>query len=66
MVKRAAAQPDASGEIYARLGLIYAQLGKPEEATAANREAIRRSPDSLAGYQNLCLGYLRKSSRRRR
>ena len=59
IVKRAAAQPDASGQIYARLGLIYSQLGKSEPATVANREAIHRSPDSLAGYQNLFLGYLR-------
>ena len=59
IVKRAAAQPDASGQIYARLGLIYSQLGKPEQAIAANREAIKKSPDSLAGYQNLFLNYLR-------
>ena len=49
IVKRAAAQPDASGEIYARLGLIYSQLGKPDQAAAANRDAIKKSPDSLSG-----------------
>ena len=59
IVKRAAAQPDASGEIYARLGLIYSQLGKPDQAAAANREAIKKSPDSLGGYQNLFLSYMR-------
>jgi tetratricopeptide (TPR) repeat protein len=59
VVKRATAQPDAAGEIYARLGLVYSQLGQAEEATAANREAIKRSPKSLVGYQNLCLGHLR-------
>ena len=64
VVKRAAAQPDASGQIYARLGLIYSQLGKPEQATAANREAINKSPGSLAGYQNLFLGYLRNKQPR--
>jgi len=58
IVKRAAPQPDASGELYARLGLIYTQLGKNEQAAAANREAIKKSPDSLTGYQNLCLNYL--------
>ena len=58
VASRAAALPDASGEVYARLGLIYAELGKPEEAVAANRTAIKRSPDSLAGYQNLCQSYL--------
>ena len=59
IVKRAAARPDASGEIYARLGMIYAQLGKPDQAAAANRDAIKKSPDSLTGYQNLFLGYMR-------
>jgi tetratricopeptide (TPR) repeat protein len=59
VVKRASAQPDASGQIYARLGLVYSQLGKADLAAAANREAIRRSPDSLAGYQNLFLSCLR-------
>ena len=55
---RAAAQPGASGQIDARLGFVYAQLGKPDQATAANRAAIRKSPNSLAGYHNLFLGYL--------
>lgn len=58
IAKHAAAQPDASGQIYARLGLIYSQLGKNEQAAAANREAIKKSPRSLAGYQNLFLSYL--------
>ncbi len=58
IVKRAVAQPDASGQLYARLGLIYSQLGKPEPAIAANREAIKKSPGSLDGYQNLFLNYL--------
>lgn len=58
VVKRAAAQPGASGQIYAQLGLIYLQLGKPEQAVAANREAIKKSPGSLAGYRNLFLTYL--------
>ena len=58
VVSRAAGQPDASGQVHARLGLIYMELGKPEEAAAANRTAIKKSPDSLAGYQNLCQGYL--------
>ena len=46
-------------QIYARLGLIYSQLGKTEQAAAANREAIKKSPGSLIGYQNLFLGYMR-------
>jgi tetratricopeptide (TPR) repeat protein len=64
IVKRAAAQPDAAGQVYARLGLIYSQLGKNEQAAAANREAIKKSPGSLAGYQNLFLSYLRNKQPR--
>jgi tetratricopeptide (TPR) repeat protein len=59
VVTRAAAQPDATGEVYARLGLIYGQLGKTNPAIGADRQAILRSPDSLDGYQNLFLIYLR-------
>ena len=59
IVKPAAARSDASGEIYARLGMIYAQLGKADQAAAANRDAIKKSPNSLSGYQNLFLGYMR-------
>ena len=58
VVTRAAAQPDAAGEIYARLGLIYSQLSKPDLAVAANRTAIKKSPGSLVGYQGLYQGYL--------
>lgn len=49
----AAGRPSASGAIHARLGLVYGQLGKPEQAIAADRTAIKRSPDLIAGYQNL-------------
>lgn len=58
LLSRAAARPAASGAIFARLGMVYAQLGKPEQAAAADRTAIKRSPDSLAGYQNLFLTLL--------
>ncbi len=60
VVTRAVAQPNASGQVYARLGTIYAELGKPNEAVAANRVAISKSPGALFGYQNLCQGYLAK------
>jgi tetratricopeptide (TPR) repeat protein len=59
VVTRAAAEPGASGAIYARLGLIYAQLGKIEEAIAADRTAIKKSPGSITAYQNLYLTYMR-------
>ncbi len=53
-----AARPEASGEIYARLGLVYAQLGKNDQALAAIHTAIKKSPDSFTGYRNLFLTYL--------
>jgi tetratricopeptide (TPR) repeat protein len=58
IVNRAANLPDASGAIFARLGLVYSQLGRREEAIAADRKAIKRSPQALAGYQNLFVNFL--------
>jgi tetratricopeptide (TPR) repeat protein len=58
LLLRATAQPSASGQVYARLGLVYSQLGKADQAVAANRAAIRKSPGLLAGYHNLFLAYL--------
>ena len=58
LLLHATAQPSASGQVYARLGLVYSQLGKPDQAVAANRVAIRKSPGLLAGYHNLFLAYL--------
>jgi len=57
----AAARPEASGAIFARLGLVYAQLGRIEKAIEANRTAIKKSPLELAGYQNLFLNYIQAS-----
>jgi tetratricopeptide (TPR) repeat protein len=54
----ATAQPRASGELFARLGLVYAQLGQNEKAIEANRMALKRTPHSLAACRNLFLGYL--------
>ena len=53
LLLRATAQPDASGPVFARLGVIYSQIGKTNEAIAAENQAIKRSPGSLAGYQAL-------------
>jgi tetratricopeptide (TPR) repeat protein len=58
LLLKATAEPGASGQLYARLGLVYSQLGKPDQAMAANRTAIRKSPGSLAGYHNLFVAYL--------
>jgi tetratricopeptide (TPR) repeat protein len=58
LLTRAAAVPNASGAIYARLGIVYGQLGKLDQAIAASRTAIKRSTEELAGYQNLFVSYL--------
>ena len=66
-VTRAAARPNASGEIYARLGLIYSQLGKADQAAAANRTAIKKSPGLARRLPEPLPGLpARTSSRRRR
>ena len=58
LLKKAADSPKASGLLYARLGMVYSMLGKQEDALEANRIAIRRAPQTLAGYQNLVHVYL--------
>ena len=58
LLARAAARPGASGAIFARLGLVYGQLGKYEQAVAAEKTAIKRAPESLAGYRSLFLTYV--------
>jgi tetratricopeptide (TPR) repeat protein len=58
VLTKAAAEPGASGDIFARLGIVYGQLGKFDQAIVAGRTAIKRSPDSLAGYQNLFVNFL--------
>ncbi|HEV8493924.1 MAG TPA: tetratricopeptide repeat protein, partial [Candidatus Angelobacter sp.] len=58
LLTRAAALPGASGAVYARLGIVYSQLGKTDQAISAGRTAIKRSPGELSGYQNLFVTYL--------
>lgn len=55
---RAAESPKVSGAVLGRLGMVYSQLGKTEQALATSREAIKRAPASLAGYQTLFVYYL--------
>ena len=43
LVNRATELPGASGELFARLGFLYAQLNQKERAIQANRTAIRRA-----------------------
>jgi tetratricopeptide (TPR) repeat protein len=58
LLKKATSYPDASGALFARLGLAYSMAGKKELAIEANRTAIKRLPGSLAGYQYLAQIYL--------
>lgn len=57
VLRRAADRPDASAAIFARLGLVYSQLGRHDQAISSDRAAIKRDPGVLAGYQNLFLTY---------
>src|SRR5262249_53946073 len=57
---KASERKDASSAVFARLGVVYFQSGKPDLAISANRTAIKRDPQSLIGYQNLFLIYLQK------
>lgn len=52
------ARPEASGLVFARLGLVYAQLGQVDKAIEANRMAIKKSPLELSGYQHLFLNHI--------
>src|SRR5438445_1409273 len=58
LLSRAAARPNASGAVLARLGFVYSQLGKFDQAATVSRAAIKKAPGSLTGYQTLCLNYL--------
>lgn len=51
-------QTNAPGSYFAWLGLAYIQKGQTNEAVAANEQAITRSPDNLAAYQNLAALHL--------
>jgi tetratricopeptide (TPR) repeat protein len=58
VLARAAEAPDVSGAVLGRLGMVYSQLGKTEKALAASREAIKKAPAALAGYQTLFVHFL--------
>ena len=53
LLVHATALPEASGTLFARLGLVYSRLGKQEQAVVACQAAIKRAPDSLDGYRTL-------------
>jgi len=61
LLTKATAQPGASGALFARLGLIYSLMGKKEQAIEANRSAIRKAPETIAGYRHLAQIYFQNS-----
>src|SRR5262245_20520552 len=61
LLVKATSRPDASGMLFARLGLVYGLLEKTDQAIQANQSAIRKMPRSFVGYQNLCRLYLQNS-----
>ncbi len=58
LLEPATRRPEASGPLFLRLGVAYAQLGDPQKAIAANRTALARTPGLLPAYQNLFFNYL--------
>jgi tetratricopeptide (TPR) repeat protein len=58
ILQAAASLPGVSGDVYARLGAVYAQLGRTEESLRACRKAIDAAPRLLAGYQTIFLNHL--------
>jgi tetratricopeptide (TPR) repeat protein len=58
LLESATARPDASAALFARLGLVYALVDKPDQAIQANQTAIRKAPKYFVGYHNLARHYL--------
>lgn len=56
----AARQPQTSGDIFSALARIYLATGKTNLASNAAESAIKKSPDSIAGYQILVELFLKK------
>ena len=64
VLNRSVVPPDATGADFLRLGVLYSQLGKTDKAIVANKAAIKKEPESLAGYQNLFLCYIQSKQPR--
>src|SRR2546423_7657174 len=47
LLSKSSERPKASGAIFAQLGFVLSQVGKPDQAIAANRTAIKREPRSI-------------------
>lgn len=62
ILTRATERSGASGAVWAFRGYLLGLQGKDREAAAANRQAIRKSPDLLAGYHNLYFSLIQKGA----
>ena len=58
VLDRSAARKEASGLVWAWLGMVHKLQGRPEAAISASKEAIHRTPKNAAGYRNLAQIYL--------
>jgi tetratricopeptide (TPR) repeat protein len=58
LLRNSSTNSGGSSALYAQLGFVYSKMGKTNEAVAADRAAIRKDPQSLAGYQSLFLEYM--------
>ena len=58
LLEKSAARKEASGLVWAWLGTLHKLKGNPQAAIVASKEAVRRTPHNLAGYQNLAQIYL--------
>jgi tetratricopeptide (TPR) repeat protein len=65
ILTRATQVPGASAAMYARLGMLYSRMGNSDLAIEADRNAIKRGPRMLAGYQSLFLNYLRTDQKKK-
>ena len=61
VLTKATELPNASGTLFARLGMVYSQAGKNDLAILANRTAMKKMPRSLAGSKT-CTKALRKGA----
>lgn len=58
VLERSVSRKDASGLVWAMLGMVHKLQGRPEAAIRASQEAIKRTPQSVSGYRNLAQIYL--------
>lgn len=53
LLKKVCASPEATAATFSRLAFVYLQQGRTNLVVEVNQAAIKRQPDSIAGYQSL-------------